>query len=113
MDFFLSVQEEMMLKNKLFMNILLMLIAAAIAVIPLVIIRDSKFSGADGAAADMIREESPAYEPWFEPLWTPPGNEIESLLFALQAAAGSGIVCLVIGYYIGRKQERNKNVHDR
>ena len=32
--------------------------------------------------------------------WEPPSGEIESLLFALQAAIGAGF----IGYYVGKKQ---------
>lgn len=58
---------------------------------------EEMFSGADSQAASVIAELSPGYEPWFTPLWEPPGGEIESLLFALQAALGAGF----IGYYIG------------
>lgn len=45
------------------------------------------------------------YEPWFESLWKPPSGEIESLLFASQAALGAG----VIGYYIGKKKNAKNN----
>ncbi len=34
------------------------------------------------------------------PLWEPPSPEIESLLFAVQAALGAG----VLGYYFGRRR---------
>ncbi len=40
----------------------------------------------------------PNFQPWAHPIWTPPSPEIESLLFALQAAIGAG----VIGYVLGR-----------
>jgi len=53
-----------------------------------------------GGAADQgmrLIEESLNYKPWIEPIWEPPSGEIESLLFALQAAIGS----LIIGYYFG------------
>lgn len=60
------------------------------------------WGGADGAATERIRGTAPDYEPWFSPLWTPPSGEVESLLFALQAAIGG----LGIGYYLGRTRGR-------
>ncbi|MDY6774713.1 MAG: energy-coupling factor ABC transporter substrate-binding protein [Halobacteria archaeon] len=56
------------------------------------------WGGADGQAEEGINQISPGYEPWFNPVWTPPSGEIESLLFSLQAAVGG----LAIGYYLGR-----------
>lgn len=88
------------MKNK--NTIILLLICALIAVIPLTFIKDSEFAGADGLAVDMISEISPDYEPWASPLFEPPGGETESLLFCLQAAIGSG----VLGYCIGILKER-------
>ena len=38
----------------------------------------------------MITQAHPNYKPWFRSIWQPPGGEIESLLFALQAALGAG-----------------------
>ena len=38
-----------------------------------------------------------AYEPWYSSIYEPQSGEIESLLFALQAAVGS----LIIGYFLG------------
>jgi len=64
---------------------------------------NSEFGGADGQAEEYIVEANPAYEPWFSNIWEPPGSEIESLLFALQAAIGAGILFYVIGYYKGKK----------
>lgn len=56
---------------------------------------EEAWGGADGAAAGLI--EASGYEPWIEPFWEPPSGEIESLLFALQAAIGA----IVIGYFFG------------
>jgi cobalt/nickel transport protein len=39
------------------------------------------------------------YQPWFHSIYTPPSAEIESLLFALQAAIGSMIIGYFLGYY--------------
>ncbi len=59
------------------------------------------FAGADGKAEEMITQIAPDYEPWFEPLFEPAG-ETESMLFALQAALGAG----VIGYWLGCARTR-------
>jgi cobalt/nickel transport protein len=63
------------------------------------------FSGADGQAESVIVEMYPDYEPWFTSVWEPPGGEIASLLFALQAAIGAGF----IGYYIGLSRGKAKS----
>lgn len=85
-------------------NIILLLLVALLAMIPLIIVNDSEFGGADGAAEEMITEIRPEYEPWFNSFWEPPGGETESLLFALQAALGAGF----IGYYVGYKRGQAK-----
>lgn len=86
-------------------NLLLLTLVVILAVIPLFMITDSEFGGADGAAEEMITEINPGYEPWFSSFWEPPGGETESLLFALQAALGAGVV----GYYIGFRRGTAKN----
>lgn len=85
-------------------NIILLLLVVLLAIVPLMIINDSEFEGADGEAEEMIGEINPDYEPWFESFWEPPGGETESLLFALQAALGAGF----LGYYIGLRRGRAK-----
>lgn len=60
------------------------------------------FGGADGQAKELISRVRPEYKPWFSPLWTPPSDEVESLLFALQAAFGSGVLFYYLGYVKGR-----------
>jgi cobalt/nickel transport protein len=62
--------------------------------------QNHEWSGADGQAENVISELSGGtYKPWFESIYTPPSREIESLLFALQAAIGSLIVGYFLGYY--------------
>ncbi|USG66693.1 energy-coupling factor ABC transporter substrate-binding protein [Brevibacillus ruminantium] len=85
-------------------NWVLLLLVAVLAVVPLVLVKDSEFAGADGAAEEAITEMAPDYEPWFQPLLEPPGGETESLLFALQAALGAGVIGYAIGVYRGRLQ---------
>ncbi len=81
-------------------SLLLLAAVVALAIIPLVLVRDSEFGGADGQAEELIGKVAPDYEPWFAPLVEPPGGETESLLFALQAALGAGL----IGYFFGLKR---------
>lgn len=59
------------------------------------------FGGSDDAASEQI--EASNYEPWFSSIWEPPSGEIESLLFALQAAIGAIIIGYFIGYWRGQK----------
>lgn len=82
-------------------NFLLILGVVALAVMPLIIHAggDAEFSGADGQAEGVIAQIQPDYQPWFNSIWEPPSGEIESLLFALQAAAGAGL----LGFYFGRR----------
>jgi cobalt/nickel transport protein len=57
-----------------------------------------EWGGADDQPANVINDLTHgSYHPWFNSVWVPPSHEIESLLFALQAAFGS----LIIGYFLG------------
>lgn len=82
-------------------NLWILFAVIALAILPLVIHHggDAEFTGADGQAEAAITEIQPDYKPWASPLWEPPSGEIESLLFALQAAIGAGLV----GFYFGRR----------
>jgi cobalt/nickel transport protein len=67
---------------------------------------DGYFGGADDAAGDAINESQDGkYEPWFESIWEPPSGEIESLLFALQAAIGAIIIGYFFGYWRGQSKK--------
>ncbi|MBP5475502.1 MAG: energy-coupling factor ABC transporter substrate-binding protein [Methanomicrobium sp.] len=68
---------------------------------------ESEWGGADGGAAEMIDESG--YEPWFvSPLWAPPSGEVESLLFAIQAAIGTGVACTIFGYWLGQSKRKDE-----
>ncbi|MDD4652506.1 MAG: energy-coupling factor ABC transporter substrate-binding protein [Methanothrix sp.] len=61
-----------------------------------------EWSGADDKPEAVIDDlTGGSYQPWAESIWTPPSGEIESLLFALQAAFGSIIIGYFLGYYRG------------
>jgi cobalt/nickel transport protein len=88
-------------------NLLILLAVIALAVAPLALglgEGEEPFAGADAQAEQAIVEDHPDYEPWFSPLYEPPSGEIESALFALQAAIGAG----VIGYYFGVARTRRR-----
>lgn len=85
----------------------LALVAVVVLVVgPLLLDRsgDSEFAGVDAEAVDEVRRIDPDHEPWATPLWSPPGTETESLLFALQAAVGAG----AIGYIAGSLRTRSR-----
>ena len=87
-------------------NILILSAVVGLCAVPLLTISgkdkngEERFQGSDDQAKDMITQIRPDYKPWFNSLWTPPSSEIESLLFALQAGIGAG----VMGYYFGIKR---------
>jgi cobalt/nickel transport protein len=89
-------------------NTLLLVLVAALAVIPLVFglgdHKEEPFTGTDAGDETAITEIDPDYEPWFSPLYEPPSGEIESALFALQAAIGAGVLAYYFGLRRGRRQ---------
>ncbi|MER5716261.1 energy-coupling factor ABC transporter substrate-binding protein [Streptomyces sp. NPDC002132] len=89
-------------------NALLLLLVVALAVLPLALgLGDHKkepFTGSDGEAETAITQIEPDYKPWFSPLYEPPSGEIESALFALQAALGAGVLAYYFGLRRGRRQ---------
>ncbi len=76
--------------------------------------KNAEFAGADSQAEQAITELNGNYQPWFSPIWEPPSGEIESLLFALQAAVGAGVLGYGLGYLRGRKKKEepvNNDLH--
>ncbi len=89
-------------------TVLTLLAVAVLAIVPLMIAGGAEFGGADGEAETAITEIDTSYEPWFSSIWEPPSGEIESLLFALQAIIGAGILFYALGYFVGRAKGRNE-----
>lgn len=56
------------MKSKKNLIIVLVILCVLIASIPLLVIKDSEFGGADGAAEDVISEVDPNYEAWASPI---------------------------------------------
>lgn len=95
-------------RKKLSVNLLLILIVIALAVIPLFIAKNAEFGGADRKAEEAITEIRADYKPWFSPIFKPKSGEIESLLFSLQAAIGAGVIGYGLGYLKGRKRKEDE-----
>ena len=67
----------------------------------------AEFAGSDNVGSGMIAELSCKSVDSFTPLipqWEPPSSEIESCLFALQAAFGGILVGGVFGYWLGQRK---------
>lgn len=79
--------------------VILLLICLLLIVSPLFMNKNAQFLGADDQAEQMINKIDENYKPWFNSVWEPPSSEVESFIFAAQAAIGAGI----IGFFIGKK----------
>jgi cobalt/nickel transport protein len=68
----------------------------------------AEFAGSDNVGSGLVAELSGVPLENFQPLipqWEPPSGEIESALFALQAAFGGILVGGVFGYWMGQKKK--------
>jgi cobalt/nickel transport protein len=111
----LTVDSDLTLKFEIIMqksnqkaNLLLILGVFILAACPLMLIHGIEFSGADDRSTKGIEEMSPGYKPWFKPIFEPQGGEVETFLFATQAAIGSGVTCYILGLYKGRTERRQE-----
>ena len=83
----------------------------ALTLLPLFIVKDGKFGGADDQGKEAITEIKPDYKPWFESVMRPASSEIAGLLFALQAALGAGVLGYAVGLYKGRSEQKAAQSH--
>ncbi len=93
--------------------LVLLILAALIAIVPLFALKGAEFGGSDDAGSQVVSEiTGTEYVPWFTPImetWIGgelPG-EIESLLFCVQTGIGVGILFFFLGRFVERtKQEK-------
>jgi cobalt/nickel transport protein len=82
-----------------------------LTVLPLWLISAPKgealFGGSDDRAQQAIGTIAPGYKPWFAPVFAPASEEIASLLFALQAAIGAGVIGYWLGLSVARERARD------
>jgi cobalt/nickel transport protein len=73
------------------------------------IMNEAEFAGSDTVGSSLIAELTGKAQEEFQPVigqWVPPSGEIESALFALQAAIGGIMVGWVFGYWKGQQKKR-------
>lgn len=86
-------------------NYLLIAGVLALMILPLVFVK-GEYGGSDDQGSDAVAASRPGFKRWMEPIWQPPSPEIESLLFAVQAAIGAGVIGYVLGRIHGSAKER-------
>jgi len=86
-------------------NVVLIALAILIIALPLLLRTSQAYQGTDSKALDVVAEIDPDYQPWISSFVKLPGSEIESLLFALQAALGAGILGFAIGRMTAKPQQ--------
>jgi cobalt/nickel transport protein len=80
--------------------------AVILSMAPVLMYQGKEFKATDSQNQTAIEEVQPGYKPWFEPVIKPSGGEVETFLFAAQAAIGSGVTCYILGLYKGRTERR-------
>jgi cobalt/nickel transport protein len=92
--------------QKLSINVWLLGGAVILSIAPILIYQGQEFKATDSRNQVAIAEVAPGYKPWFQPIIKPSGSEVETFLFATQAAIGSGVTCYILGLYKGRTERR-------
>lgn len=91
------------MKRSTLVDVLLVVAVVALVAVPVLVV-PGEYSGSDGRAGEAV--DATGYQPWFAPVWEPPSGEIESGLFAMQAAAGAGVLGYCIGVARTRRAQR-------
>lgn len=95
-----------MLKSR--KNLYLFIAAVLIAILPVIFVKNAEFNGADQQAVKAITQIMPDFRPWASPVFQPKSSEMESTLFAIQAALGAGVIGYCLGYLKGRKGKEDE-----
>jgi cobalt/nickel transport protein len=94
------------MSRKLLLNI--GIIICGLLIVLLQILISTHFSGhigTDDKSIDIIKEIAPGYKPWIGNIWEHSNNRIETVLFAIQASLGLGIII----FYILKQRNKIKS----
>jgi cobalt/nickel transport protein len=98
-------------RRRTWLDVLLLVAVVATFAVPLALRLNAggrpdgeAYAGSDSTAVSAIETIDPNYRPWFSPVFEPSSGEVESGLFALQAAIGGGALGFVIGRLSGRRR---------
>lgn len=91
------------MRRSRWIDVLLVVGVVALFAFPVLFV-EGEYAGADGQAGEVI--DATGYRPWFSPVWEPPSGEIESGIFAMQAAAGAGVLGYCLGVARTRRRQR-------
>lgn len=90
--------------------LIILFLVAAITAFPLMYLKNSDFSGTDNQAKTAITEIDADYKPWISTMFQP-SAETESMLFALQAAIGAGVIGFGFGRLTAKKRSKEEVQH--
>jgi len=105
------------MSRKLELAVIFLILIFAASFLYISFTTNAQWGGADDKPEETIKQiTGGAYTPIAKPIWEPPSGEIESLLFALQAAIGAIIIGYFLGYYraksrfegeLGKQRDKN------